>query len=237
MAASPVSHDLCGGFPDQFRGGRDNPQVQRKLLTRIATKTFRRPQITWAHAACVHNQLLKHQTGIDVPQLEHVITRLPYHMLRGQDAHAVFHGAFPFGLRVVRMHVDNLRCFVIKRDAVAKPGTRLKFLRGREIYVDTDWTIMKQIHAVFEPTSSRGQYLTRCHDGKGRHRRQPAPKVGNLLPLNSLRLDDAREILGFNPDIPVRFDKAFDFFRPWRRWIHDWPRHDYFAIHWTGDSD
>src|SRR5882724_45057 len=135
------------------------------------------------------------------------------------------------------MHVDNLRCLVIKRDAVAKPGTRLKFLRGREIHVDTDWAIMKKIHAVFEPSSSRGQYLNRRHNGKGRHRRQRAPKVGYLLPLNSLSFDGTREMLGFDGYIPVCFDKAFEFFRPWGRWISDWHCHDYFAIPWTGDGD
>src|SRR5258708_4712772 len=150
-------------------------------------------------------------------------------MPRGQDAHTVFHGSFPFGLRVVRMQVDNLRCFVVKRDAVAKSDARPKLLRRREIHVDDDGAIMKQIHAVFEPSSSRGQYLNRRHNGRGRHRRQRAPKVGYLLPLNSLSFDGTREMLGF--------DKAFEFFRPWGRWISDWHSHDYFAIPWTGDRD
>ena len=78
-------------FRDQFfYGSHDKPDVYRKLRARLAPKTLRRAEITWAHAAGIHDQLLNHQTGIDGPQLEHVITRLSYHMLRGQDAHAVF---------------------------------------------------------------------------------------------------------------------------------------------------
>src|SRR5258708_103578 len=79
------------------------------------------------------------------------------------------------------------RCCLANCGAVGQTGTRLRFLRGGEIYVDTDWAIMEQIHAVFEPASSRGQYLTRRHARKGRHRRKRAPKVGYLLPLNCLR--------------------------------------------------
>src|SRR5438105_12481528 len=141
------------------------------------------------------------------------------------------------GVQTCALPIYNLRFFIIKRDAIAKPRARLKFLGWRDIYVDADWTIMKQIHAVFEPGGRGRQNLARRRDGKRRHRRQRATKVGYLLPLNCLRFDDAREMLGCNGDTPVRFDKAFEFFGPWHSGINDWHRHDYFAITRTGDTD